>query len=788
VGLAVLTLLADLADDEPVLCLIDDAHWLDQASADVLLFVARRLQVEGVVMIFSVRESYAPTFDAPGLPELYVARLEKPDAATLLAEHAGDLPDHARQHILTEADGNPLALLALADAHVDGLATPAPARRSDARDRVQKIFADRIDTLPLATQTLLLVAAAEGTGDSTIVLHAAGLLGSTVADLEPAEHRRLLLSVDGRLAFGHPAVRTAVYENAPLARRISVHRTLADVLTDPDNADRRAWHRAAAATSPDEDVAAALEKSAERARSRGGHAAVATAYERSAQLSPVPEVRARRLIAAAEAAAAAGQFDRAAGFVDGAGEFTDLAHHIEAVKLKAQLAEARGRAAEAHRTLYTVARSVPPGEAIPLLYRAVNAAWTANDFRQVTQIGTYAATLPGGSRVEALARAAVGTNELDEGQIAEGVGAIKELLGRRTTDRGEAWEDVLFTWLHFIVGDIEIAHDRATELERDCREHGALGTLPQVQLLQAHCLVFLGRFREAKAAAAEALKLAADTGEAQSTLELSVVLAEIAAIEGDEERCRELVAEAIDQDVAPSSIFAATALSLLDLGIGNYDAALSRLEKIQASAKLVGLIGNLPTLVEAAARTGLPERGRKAAELYSRWAAHVEQPWARSVAERCAALVSGDPSGYERALDLASFPFERARTELLYGESLRRSLRMTDARVHLRSALETFERLGAHPWAARARAELRATGESRAVRDQAEDLFDSLTPQELQVARLAAQGLTNRQIGAQLFLSPRTVGYHLYKTYPKLGVATRAELGQFPQLRDQSDD
>ncbi|WP_189176008.1 AAA family ATPase, partial [Streptomyces lasiicapitis] len=296
-GLALLTLLAELAETQPLLCVLDDAHWLDQPSAQALLFAARRLAAEGVVLLFAVREPHAPRFPAPGLPELRLTGIDDAAAAHLLAEHAGDLPPYVHRHILTESRGNPLALRELPAAQREGHLTthsgsytPPPSSHS----RVQQTFTDRIAALPEATRTLLLVAAAEGTGDLAATTTAAATLGATVADLEPAERRHLLALEAGKLTFRHPLIRAAAYRSAPLASRVAAHRALAEALPRVGGADRRAWQLAAASTAPDEYVAATLEETARHARARGGYAAEAVARDWAAQLTPGGPPRARR--------------------------------------------------------------------------------------------------------------------------------------------------------------------------------------------------------------------------------------------------------------------------------------------------------------------------------------------------------------------------------------------------------------------------------------------------------------------------------------------------------------
>ncbi|GAB3005606.1 helix-turn-helix transcriptional regulator [Saccharothrix stipae] len=776
VGLAVLTLLADLAEHRPVLCLVDDAHWLDQASAHALVFAARRLQAEGIAMIFAARDLHAPPFPAPGLSELRLTGLTPEHAAALLDEHAADLPRYVRDQIAHEARGNPLALLELPAAQREGHLPAAHAYRVAAlptHSRIQQTFADRIGTLPERTRTLLLVAAADDTGDPGVVFKAAGLLGASVDDLEVAEQRQLLRSDEGRLTFRHPLIRAAAYRSAPLKHRIAVHAALAEVV---DDAHRSAWHLAAATTAPDEDVARALARTAEDARGRGGYVAVASAYHRAAELTPDPVTRGHRLAAAAGAAGAAGQFDRAVVLADQAWDLvTDEVDGARVARIQARLAGEQGHPARAATQLAraaTCAAHTDPELAGELLFNAANNAWAGRDLDALAEIAARAKDLPGAEDTRAVATAAFG---LDGADVPGGMAALRRLLDSPYVGGpGNA----VSAWWHLVLGDDRAAYEWASGLERESRAQGALGVLPRALAYRARGLLHLGRHRDARATAEDGLRIATDIGQAFSVGFLASVLADLAAITGDADRCEELVATLTGDQV--KSVRAACALALLDIGLGRYEAVLDRLADVAAGAHRLYAIASLPDLVEAAARLGRHGFAEDAATWYDEWASSTGQPWARAVAARCRALLTDDEQWFTTAVELhranETRPFERARTELLYGEWLRRGRRKADARTHLRSALESFERLDATPWAARARTELRATGESRAV--PGPDPLSALTPQELQVVRLAATGLSNRDIGAQLFLSPRTVGYHLYKAYPKLGVASRVELGR----------
>ncbi|MBO2452998.1 AAA family ATPase [Actinomadura barringtoniae] len=789
VGLAVLTLLSDLAEERPLLCLIDDAHWLDSPTAEALLFAVRRLDAEAILFLFGVRDPGAPEFAAAGIPELRLRGLNEAEAAELLAERAKVLPRDARHRILSEAMGNPLALLELP---IAGRETPRPDP-SSAYTRVERAFAEQADALPEATRTLLLLTAADERGELRVILPAAERLGAAVTDLEPAERAGLLRTSEGRLALRHPLIRTAVYGSATLSRRLDAHRALADAYAEAGDPCHQAWHLAAGVTGRDEEVAAALVRAAEAENGGGGgHPAVAAMYERAASFTPDPTTRARRLARAAQAAADSGLTEMALSLADrAAGDVTDPLERAGLVLIQATLADEQDRTKEASQLMVDTAISIVELDrptAGYLLFHGAAAAANAGDYAAVDKIAERAEGfgLPDAHLVRALARMFAGQNPLGEHDAADGQKALRELLdGMNACIRPR---DVLQAgWWTMLLGDIEAAHDIAVRLDREFRDEGALGLLTSALTLRARTSLLHGRHREVVTSATEGLRIAQDTGQRRLAVYLQTVLALLAAIQGDQERCEELTREALDRGVPPSSVHAAGALSLLDLGLGRHEAAFKRLTEIVAGPQRQGSIASIPDLVEAAVRSGRPEEAREAVDWYRTWAGKFGHAWAESVALRCEALLAGDDEAgglYAKAVTLHNEagmpPFERARTELLYGEWLRRARRRNEARGLLRTALEIFEGLEAAPWAERARTELRATGESVADAAGADrpDALSSLTPQELQVARLAAAGLSNREIGAQLFLSPRTVGYHLYKIYPKLGIASRGELAR----------
>jgi DNA-binding CsgD family transcriptional regulator len=631
---------------------------------------------------------------------------------------------------------------------------------------------------------MLLVAAADNTCDTGVVLAAAQRLGCSVADLEAAERARLLMFHEGCLSFQHPLIRTAAYGSATVVRKQEAHRALADVLDGRPDVDRRNWHRAAASIGPDEDVAAALEDSARGATDRGSNEAAAAAYERAGSLSPDRLRRTRRLTAAAEAAADAGHREWAGSLaVEAARPVADRVQLARLALIHARLADEVNRPEETYRLLMESAvptAAVAPGPASEMLMWAVEAGWSARDRGMIERVVTAASGLPDTRHVRALSAVALAQLSDDEDVALPGaVAGLRELVichgpgSPRVSATLAAW--------HLALGDHVTAHELAAAAESECRTRGAHGVLPRVLAVLAAGRWHLGRRHDATAAAAEGLQLARDAGHEQALGELAAVVAHLAAVEGDEVRLAAVLTE-LDGRRMPRGFpeAAASARSLLDVGLGRFETAADRLADLVAHPSRRQ---SLPDLVEAATRAGRVELARDAAARFERWAGHVGQAWAGAVALRCRALVEGGDRAERHFAEAVAQhrldgtrPFERARTELLYGESLRRDRRRAQARSPLRSALETFEELGARPWADRARAELRATGESRADTQPGPDLLAELTPQELQVVRLAAAGLSNRDIGGQLFLSPRTVGYHLYKAFPKLGVTSRAQL------------
>ncbi|MGR6919663.1 helix-turn-helix transcriptional regulator [[Actinomadura] parvosata] len=806
VGLAVLTLLADLAERRPLLCLVDDAQWLDHASAEALLFAARRLEAEGVALIFAAREDER-AFPAAGVPDLHLTGLDPAGAAKLLTAGAGDLAPQARERLLREARGNPLALLELPALLTEAQAAdaaPIHALGIDARPapgRVHRAFRDRIARLPEAARTVLLVAAADDTGSLEVILTAARTLGADLAGLDAAEAAGLVHVGDGHVTFRHPLVRSAAYHLASLVRRLAAHRALAGTLAGrPGDVDRWAWHLASAATGPDEESAAALERSAEHARARGGHAAVAAACERAARLSPDPRERGRRLTLAAAAAAEAGLYERAGELADqAAADVADPQVLAYLARTRAMIAMAHGEPERAHALLAGTAEAVigqAEDVAVTLFFEALTPAWIGSDYAALAKTATRVSKLPStkAGPLRPMTRVLAGMGGLAGEEPQAGLAWLRDMIEglRDRSEPAELRERAQLAIWDLVIGDDTKAHERAVAIERQCRDQGAIGLLPLALALVARSQMFLGLHREALASAEEGLRIARDTDQEYYAALLVGVLTYLAAIEGDEERCLKLAGQIADVRDAATGGIRCVSLNLLDLALGRPETAVRRAEAFGTfgpAARTVMVMHRMPDLVEAAVRAGRTRFAAAASERVQMWAAQTPSPWAGAVALRCSALLAADQAAdedaeryYKEALRLhlrGGRSFERARTELLYGEWLRRLRRRADARHQLRSALDLFERLGSRPWADRARAELRAAGERQTGEGRpSEGLLDRLTPQELQIIRLAATGLSNREIAAQLFLSPRTIGYHLYKAYPKLGVASRAELAR----------
>ena len=789
VAVAVLTLVSEVSAGEGLLCLVDDAQWLDGPSADALIFAARRLDAEGVVLLFGARDDDQRNFTAAGLPELRLAGLEPVAAAALLHETAPGLAERVRDQLVTRTTGNPLALLELPAmlsaaqrAGIAALPEPLPLGRS-----VERIFAERVSQLSPAAQHLLLVGSAEETGELATVLRAAAQ-GSGPAALEEAERAGLISVQNGRLQFRHPLVRSAVYQHATFSSRQDVHRNLAKILGGTEDVDRRAWHLAAAAVEPNESVAAELENSADRARRRSGAGAAADALERSAQLTSDRGERGRRLTAAAQDAWLAGQRDRAATMLATAEQLVeDPAQRARVMQLGGLFELRRGMPDKAYRLLIDSAAAFAefdPHTALETLVLAGEAAAFIGTPALSAEVGALAAAIRAGDAPENRLMVALlgGLARALGGDPAGGTAMLREVVvGAQRID-----EPAQLLWAGraaLYLGELDAARTLYERGADQARLSGAVGMLATILDRLAWTDAIAGRPAAAEANAEEGLKLAGELG-----LDAGVALGSLAlvsAMRGDEDGCRAaverayLLAETRRMRIVSAS--ADWALGLLELGLGRPTDALQHLLALTGAGGHPGiLLWATPDLVEAAVRTGQPDRCSAVLQRFGAWATGSGLPVPAAALARCEGLLADTDAAvdhFDAALrhdHSAQRPFERARNELALGEALRRQRRRVEARTHLRNALEVFEKLGTAPWTERARAELRASGETARKHDP--NTFDQLTPQEVRIALFASKGASNPDIAAKLFLSRRTVEYHLHKVFTKLGVTSRAEL------------
>jgi DNA-binding CsgD family transcriptional regulator len=795
VALAVLGMLADAAEEAPLLCLVDDGHWLDESSAATLLFVARRLEAERVAMVFAARDDDVRGFPSTGLPELRLSGLDPSASADLLQESvAGRVAPEVRDWLVEQSGGNPLALLELPTGLTpDQLAGREPLPSClPLTEGIERLFANRIRTLPATTRSALLVAAAEESAPLGTVLKAASALGATADALDAAQRAGLVRVRDEAVLFRHPLVRSVVYHAAAAGERRAAHGALAQVLGDEGDADRRAWHLAAGATEADENVVRELDAVAERARARGGYEAAAAALTRAAQLTADRRARCRRLVCAAENAWNAGRFGRVESLLAAAQPLADdPLLRADIGQLRAWHELSVGSAPAALRILLSAARDAAPVDVRRtgrMLAACAEAAWLLNDREAGDELGLIAATIgmAANDAEKLFADLINGFLRYLNGDKPAGVDRLVAAIGRaeRLDEPG-----MLVSAAHhvFYVGDDDAAYRLNARVVARARAAGAVGqvlfALPR--LVQAE--VITGRWTAATAGAAEAVRLARETGQPGLAASPLSWLALLAALRGDVDALDTKIAEIERFGPETLGVFAtavrdvcAWARGLQKLADGRPASAAMQLEQLDHP-----VIADMAALdrVEAAALAGRRQDALRWLDPVDAFARYTAAPWARARAEHCRGLLATGPAVQARFEEALAYhrqsgrPFERARTELAYGELLRRIRRRADARAHLTAALDVFEMLAAAPWADRARAELRACGQSARRRDPS--TLRRLTPQELQVARFVARGLPTREVAAQLFLSPRTIDYHLRNVFAKLGVSSRTELAGF---------
>jgi len=794
VGLAVLTLLSEVAEERPLLCVVDDAQWLDRASAQVLAFAARRLLAEPVGLIFATRE---PGEQFRGLPDLEVRGLPDQHARALLDSAVRvRLDEQVWDRIVAETNGNPLALLELPRglspaqlASGFGLvgAQAVPAR-------IEQGFRKRLEALPADTRSLLLVAAAEPVGDPVLVLRAAGRLGIAASAAEAASADGLL-EIGTPVRFRHPLVRSAVYSAASLPERRAAHQALAEATDRDRDPDRCAWHLAAAAPGPDEEVAAELERSAGRAQARGGMAAAAAFLRRTVELTSEPARRSERALAAAQASLQAGAFDAAAGLLNiaAAGPLDEL-QQARVGLLRGQIAFASSMGSNAPALLVKAARQLEPLDAA-LARQTYLDAWNAAMYAgQFAGAGSLHEVAPAARSAPPPASAPQPSDLLLDGLavlVTEGRIRAAPLLrraarvfaeGEITVEEGLRW-GWLATTAAAIVWEEEYWYATVARQLQSVRQAGLLVDLPIWVQTMAIMTAWRGDFAAAASLIAEAEAIAAATGSGFARY-AAVFLAGFRGAEAEAAPLIEAVitaARAVGQGLGVQ--WSQWISAIMYNSLGRYEQALAEAQQAAEQApELFISMWALAELIEAASRTGQTALAADALGRLAEATSTGQSDWGQGIYARCRALLSdgADAEGwYGEAvgrLSRTGFRSELARAYLLYGEWLRRQGRRADARAQLRTAHEMFAAIGMLAFAERARRELLATGEH--VRVRTLDRQGELTPQEAQIARMARAGLSNPEIGGQLFLSARTVEWHLGKVFAKLEITSRRQLQQ----------
>jgi DNA-binding CsgD family transcriptional regulator len=795
VALAVLSLLAEASGERPLLCVVDDAQWLDGVSAQALAFVARRLLAEPVAMLFGVRDHSS---ELAGVPELELGGLRNGAARALLGSVVqGRLDERVRDRIVAETSGNPLALLELprgltAAELAGGFAVPSTTPLAS---HLEETFQRRLQQLPPDTRRLALLAAAEPLGDPALLWRAAGALGLSLEVAGVAEEAELL-TIGTRVEFRHPLVRSAAYRLAAPEDRRAVHAALAGATDEAVDPDRRAWHRAQAAVGADEEIAAALERSADRAQARGGLAAAAALLERATTLTPDPERWVSRALIAARTTYAAGAADAALRLVSviEARPLTELQRATLAV-LRAQIAfTLRESGASASAELLEAARRLAPLDPAGARFTYLEAAEAATYAGRLAAEGGIAETYAAAAAAPPAPEPPRAVDLFLDGLVAYGAvdvevasSAFKRALAALADPATTAAEGMRWLWL---AGHVAIAvYDEASWLalaERQiqmAREAGALAVLPFALNSEAGLRVLTGEFAQAEALLAEAAAISTATGSSPMAHPRPVLLAWRGELTEATAVIDLIVSDARMRGDGRQLTLAEYATAVLHNGLGAYDVAFAAAEQA-ARHDEVGMTERvLLELVEAATRVDRRDVALAAlARLRPRTQA-AGTPWALGAEACCAALVEEDDDAAERLYEEAIAHFgasriigHRARAHLVYGEWLRRRRRRADARDQLRLAYETFATMGAEAFADRARRELQATGEHARARTQ--EARDLLTAQETQVARLAAAGASNHDIAGQLFISASTVAYHLRKVFRKLDIASRLQLAE----------
>jgi DNA-binding CsgD family transcriptional regulator len=808
VFMGALSLLSAAAEETPVLAVVDDAQWLDEASAAALHFIARRIAVEPVALLWAARVDETSSFDAADLPIVRLGGLALEGVSAILAEETGaEVAPEVSALLLASTGGNPLAVRELPSVLTrDQLSGRAPLPpRLPVTERVERVFLDRAAGLSSDARTLLLVAAADDSARLATVLQAGGLLGADLDALAEVERSGLVTVTDDEVVvLRHPLVRSAVYGAAPGAERRRIHAALASALTRPADADRRAWHRASSVVEPDESVVVELVAAAERSGRRGGHEAASAAWARAADLSSDPTQRAQLLYAAASAAWVAANPTRARELVDRAlDETEDPLLLADARRLRGRIEWNTGSVKLANRMLLEAAVDVAAHDPVrgrELAAEAASiAAWGGDSGSDIDPTGVVP---PPTDDAPARERTYQGLLEGCTHVVAGDYASAADPFRRAFAIHEELPEDFELlpnlSICAFHLGDFDRSEAYMTRVLTRARTDGAavmvLYSLTRLAVID----LAAGRWSDAVADATEAASLGDTTRQHVLSDTPRALLFLLAALRGDQDGFTQLeprLEEATGRGAAGILDVVLRDVVHWAYGVrlaGRPPSAFHRLAQMSHDVtKRMAAVDR----IEAAVRADQAEAARWWVDDLARFADATGEAWAGAVAEHGLALLADQGAGdagqgrdgaeahFERALRLhreasengrAGRPFNQARTELAYGEHLRRNRRRVDARTHLRAALEVFEGLRAAPWAERAATELRASGETVRKRDETAEAV--LTPQERQVAQLVRTGLSNKDVAAQLFVSPRTVDFHLRNVFAKTGVASRGEL------------
>lgn len=801
IGAATLSLLTSSAEQTPLAVLVDDAHWLDRPSAEALLFAARRLLADPIAVVLTVREGESSLLDGADLRTVRIAGLNRSEVTELLSARGGaEVSDHAIERLFRATGGNPLALQEFArDSARLGASVPTDAPIPISTS-IATSFLRRFGELPQSTHRLLLVVAAAGRCHVGVLARAAAQLGLEIDALSAGEQAGLVrLGHDAVVVFAHPLARAAIYADASAVERREAHAALAAALPDRD-LDKRAWHLAAASVGADEVASAALERAADRARDRSAYAAAADAYVRAAELASSGEAGERLMLCAADTSWLAGDHD-------GTLELLDRAEAYEAApaasrqarvdQLRGEVAMRCGPLREGCDLIVAAAERLlasDPERAVSMLAQAVIGRFYAGDTPAMAALAERAAVVAADApspRTTLLAAMSSAIALVVSGQGGAGAAAARDAV-QILEQTGDLHEDpALLAWIAFgplLLRETEAGRHLLELAFERARSEGAVGSLPYALHLLARDQATTDQWPAAIATYDETIRLGLETGQRVVVAAALAGLAWLEARQGREAGCREHALAAKRQceelGIGFYGIWSVQALGDLELGLGRPAAAVERYQEQEQQLRAHGIgdvdLSPAPELVDALLRLGQPESARAATVEFSRRASAKGQPWALARAARCEGLVAEAAqieSCFERALELhAQTPdaFETARTRFSFGTRLRRARKRVRAREQLRAAIDTFDSLGARSWLEQATAELAATGETARRRDVS--TLDQLTPQELRIARLLAAGKTTRETAAAVFLSPKTVEYHLGHVYSKLGINSRDEL------------